>query len=42
MTKNSVQSSNLCKSVIQTNYDILKAHGGILEVQSQEGEGTTF
>ena len=28
-----VKSSNLCKSVIQTNYDINKAHGGELKVE---------
>jgi hypothetical protein len=42
MKKKSVQSKNPCKSlpcrqagVIQTNYDIVKAHGGELDIQSQ-------
>ena len=44
----SVKSLNLCKSVIQTSYDIVKAHGGEIKVASQEGvdlqseEGTIF
>jgi K+-sensing histidine kinase KdpD len=38
----SVKSSNLCKSVIQTSYDIVKAHGGELKVESQQGNGTKF
>jgi signal transduction histidine kinase len=38
----SVQSVHLCKSVIQTIYDIVKAHGGELKVETKEGEGTTF
>ena len=36
----SVISQNLCKSVIQTSYDIVKAHGGELKVDSREGNGT--
>jgi hypothetical protein len=35
----SVKSINLCKSVIQTIYDIVKAHGGQLKVETREGEG---
>lgn len=27
---------------LSLSYDILKAHGGTLEVQTQEGKGTTF
>ena len=42
MKKKSVQSKNPCKSVIQTTYDIVKAHGGELKVETLEGEGTTF
>jgi light-regulated signal transduction histidine kinase (bacteriophytochrome) len=38
----SVKSINLWKSVIQTNYDIVKAHGGELKVETKEGEGSTF
>ena len=38
----SVKSKNLCKSVILTNDDIVKAHGGELKVESEQGEGTTF
>jgi len=30
------------KSVIQTNYDIIKAHGGEIKVETKEGEGTIF
>jgi signal transduction histidine kinase len=39
---NSVQSIQQCKSVIQTSYDIVKAHGGELSVETTEGEGTAF
>jgi signal transduction histidine kinase len=38
----SVQSIHLCKSVIQTSYDIVKAHGGELKVETKEGEGSEF
>ena len=38
----SVKSINRCKSVIQTIYDIVKAHGGELKVETKEGEGTEF
>ena len=46
----SVQSINPFKSVIQTIYDIVKAHGGELKVETKparagsdgEGEGATF
>ena len=38
----SVKSINPCKSVIQTSYDIVKAHGGELKVETDEGEGTSF
>ena len=30
------------QSVIQTSYDIVKAHGGDLTVETEEGEGSTF
>lgn len=39
MKTKSVQSNNPTKSVIQTIYDIVKAHGGELNVKSTEGEG---
>jgi signal transduction histidine kinase len=38
----SVQSNNPFKSVIQTSYDIVKAHGGEIKVNTKENEGTTF
>jgi hypothetical protein len=38
--KISVKSRNPWSSVIQTTNDIIKAHGGILKVESKEGEGT--
>ena len=28
--------------MVQTIYDIVKAHGGTLKVESKEGEGTEF
>jgi hypothetical protein len=47
--KKSVKSVHLCEipacrqaGVIQTNYDIVKAHGGEIIVESIEGEGTEF
>jgi len=30
------------QSVIQKNYDIVKAHGGELKVETKEGEGSEF
>lgn len=42
MKKKSVQSKNPCKSVIQTTYDIVKAHGGELKVETKENEGSIF
>ena len=38
----SVKSTNPCQSVIQTNYDIVKAHGGELKLETKENEGTEF
>jgi len=38
----SVQSINPFKSVIQTSYDIEKAHGGKLKVETKEGKGSEF
>jgi signal transduction histidine kinase len=42
MTIKSVQSFHLFKSVIQTSYDIVKAHGGELKVESKEDHGSEF
>jgi len=28
--------------VILTNYDVIKAHGGEIKVETKEGEGTEF
>ena len=36
------QISEIYSSVIQTSYDIVKAHGGELKVKTQKGQGTTF
>ena len=38
----SVKSINPIKSVIQTSYDIVKAQGGEIKVETREGEGTEF
>jgi hypothetical protein len=38
----SVKSINPCISVIQTGYDIVKAHGGEIKIESAQGHGTTF
>ena len=38
----SVKFINPCPSVIQTSYDIVKAHGGELKVEMKEGEGSEF
>jgi hypothetical protein len=38
----SVKSIHPCQSVIQTMYDIIKAHGGEIKVKTTEGEGTEF
>ena len=47
--KKSVESINPCKSVIQTSYDIIKAHGGQLKAETlpadkagKEDEGSEF
>ena len=40
--KKSVKSIHLCKSGIQTIYDIVKAHGGEIKVETKEGEGSEF
>jgi hypothetical protein len=38
----SVKSINPIKSVIQTTYDIIKAHGGEIKVDTKAGEGSEF
>ena len=38
----SVKSINPIESVIQTTYDIIKAHGGEIKVETKEGEETEF
>jgi K+-sensing histidine kinase KdpD len=38
----SVKSINPEQSVIQTSYDIIKAHDGELKVETKEGEGSEF
>ncbi len=38
----SVKSINQCKSVVQTIYDIVKAHRGEIKVETKEGEGSEF
>ena len=45
--KKSVKSFNPKKSVIQTSYDIVKAHGVVpiaigIKVETKEGEGSEF
>jgi signal transduction histidine kinase len=40
--KKSVKSLNPCKSVIQTSFDIVKAHGGKITLDTKEEKGTTF
>jgi len=42
MKMKSVQSIHPCESVVQTIYDIVKAHGGELKVETKEGEGSEF
>jgi signal transduction histidine kinase len=37
-----VKSINPVKSVIQTIYDIIKAHGGEIRVETKQGVGSEF
>ncbi len=37
-----MQIREIHKSVMQTIYDIVKAHGGELRVESMEGKGSEF
>ena len=37
-----MKSINPLKSVIQTIYDIVKAHSGELKVETKEGAGSIF
>ena len=37
-----MKSINACPSVIQTTYDIVKAHGRELKVETKEGEESEF
>ena len=38
----SVKSINPCPTLFQTSYDIVKAHGGEIKVETATREGTTF
>lgn len=38
----SVKSINQCASVVQTIYDIVKAHGGQKKEETKEEEGSAF
>lgn len=42
MKPKSVKSINQCKSVIQTKYDIVKAHARELAAETKEDEGSGF
>ena len=37
-----MKSINACPSLIQTTYDIVKAHGRELKVETKEGEESEF
>ena len=38
----SVKSINQYKSVIRTIYNIVKAHGGEIKLETKEGDGSEF
>ena len=40
--KKSIISQNQFQSMIQTNYDIIKGHGGEISVENEEGTKTEF
>ncbi len=40
--KKSVKSINPFKSVIQTSYDIVKAHGGEIKVETKKGKEINY
>ena len=40
--KKSVKSINQCQSVIQTSYDIVKAHDGEIKIETSENKGSEF
>ena len=42
MKVRSVKSSNPSKSMVQTIYDIVNAHGGELKVETKVGKGSEF
>lgn len=37
-----LSAGQVCKSVFQTGYDIVRARGGEIKVETKVGEGTMF
>ncbi len=37
-----MEIKSIIKIIVQTSYDIVKAHGGELQLESKEGEGSEF